>query len=59
MTEPEAPRAAQHAHDNARTSEDQYEEERAPAAKQARDKAAEQARDNAEDDDQSPSSEQT
>ncbi|HSK58412.1 MAG TPA: hypothetical protein VK935_05090 [Actinomycetospora sp.] len=55
MTEPEAPRAAQHAHDNARTPEDQYEEERAPAAKQARDN---RTRDTAEDDDPSPSSEQ-
>lgn len=37
MTEPEAPRAAQHAHENAETPEDQYDEERAPAAKQAHD----------------------
>ncbi|MDD7968028.1 hypothetical protein [Actinomycetospora lemnae] len=37
MTEPEAPRAAQHAQENAKTPEDEYEEERAPAAKQARD----------------------
>jgi hypothetical protein len=55
MTEPEAPRAAQHAHDNARTPQDEYEEERAPAAKQARDEAT---RDTAEDDDPSPSPEQ-
>jgi hypothetical protein len=39
MTEPEAPRAAQHAHKNAETPEDQYDEERAPAAKQAHDNA--------------------
>lgn len=39
MTEPEAPRAAQHAQENAGTPEDQYDEERAPAAKQARDNA--------------------
>jgi hypothetical protein len=56
MTEPEAPRAAQHAHDNAATPQDEYEEERAPAAKQARD---DRARDTAEDGDPSPSPEQT
>jgi hypothetical protein len=39
MTEPEAPRAAQHAQENAKTPEDQYDEERAPAARQARENA--------------------
>ncbi|GAA4880249.1 hypothetical protein [Actinomycetospora straminea] len=37
MTEPEAPRAAQRAHENAETPEEEYDEERAPAAKQAHD----------------------
>lgn len=37
MTESEETRAAQHAHENAETPEDQYDEERAPAAKQAHD----------------------